>query len=46
VQAAAAQIIAAVLSSRKGLNVDDPFIGQGTLTRVVADVKLYPPAAT
>jgi tagatose-6-phosphate ketose/aldose isomerase len=45
VQAAAAQILAAVLSSRKGLNVDDPFIGQGTLTRVVADVKLYPPAA-
>lgn len=46
VQAAAAQVIAAVLSHRMGLNVDDPFAGKGTLTRVVADVKLYPPAAS
>lgn len=45
-QATAAQIIAATLSSRLGLNVDDPFSGQGTLTRVVADVRLYPPAAS
>jgi tagatose-6-phosphate ketose/aldose isomerase len=42
VQATAAQVIAAVLSARMGLNVDDPFAGQGTLTRVVADVTLYP----
>lgn len=46
VQAAAAQVIAAVLSHRMGLNVDDPFAGKGTLTRVVADVKLYPPASS
>jgi tagatose-6-phosphate ketose/aldose isomerase len=25
-----------------GLNVDDPFAGQGTLTRVVSGVKLHP----
>jgi tagatose-6-phosphate ketose/aldose isomerase len=46
VQAAAAQVIAAVLSARMGLNVDDPFVGQGTLTRVVEGVTLYPPAAS
>ena len=40
----AAQIFAVHLASRLGLNVDDPFKGQGTLTRVVGDVKLYPPA--
>jgi len=43
VQAIACQIIATVLSDRLGLHVDDPFKGQGTLSRVVADVKLYPP---
>ena len=44
VQVAAAQVIGVVLSERLGLNVDDPFAGQGTLTRVVSGVKLYPPA--
>lgn len=44
VQVAAAQVIAVELSARLGLNVDDPFAGQGTLTRVVSGVKLYPPA--
>jgi tagatose-6-phosphate ketose/aldose isomerase len=38
----AAQALAAVWSDRAGLNVDDPFVGRGTLTRVVADVRLYP----
>lgn len=37
-----AQICAAVWSARAGHNVDNPFEGRGTLTRVVADVKLYP----
>ncbi len=46
VQVTAAQIIGVILAARLGLNVDDPFAGQGTLTRVVADVKLYPPAAS
>lgn len=45
VQAVFAQILAVVLSERLGLNVDDPFAGQGTLTRVVSAVKLYGPAA-
>ena len=45
VQVAASQVIATVLSARLGLNVDDPFAGQGTLTRVVSGVSLYPPAA-
>ena len=45
IQAVACQVIATVLSDRLGLNVDDPFKGQGTLSRVVADVKLYPPKA-
>lgn len=40
----ACQVLSAVLSARLGLNVDDPFEGQGTLTRVVGDVPLYPPA--
>lgn len=44
VQVIAAQVIAAVLSGRMGYNVDDPFAGRGTLTRVVSGVKLYPPA--
>ncbi len=46
VQVAASQVIASVLSQRLGLNVDDPFAGRGTLTRVVSGVKLYPPAAS
>lgn len=45
VQAAAAQVVAVVLSNRLGFNVDDPFAGQGTLTRVVTTTKLYPPAS-
>lgn len=45
VQVAAAQVIAAVLSARMGLDVDDPFAAKGTLPRVVSDVTLYPPTA-
>ena len=37
-----AQVLAVVWSHRLGLNVDDPFSGQGTLSRVVSGVKLYP----
>lgn len=37
-----AQVHAVVWSHRLGLNVDDPFSGQGTLSRVVSGVKLYP----
>ncbi|MBW6507576.1 MAG: tagatose-bisphosphate aldolase [Rhodobacteraceae bacterium] len=36
-----AQLAGLVWSDRMGLNVDDPFAGRGTLTRVVAGVKLY-----
>ena len=43
VQAITCQVIAAVLSDRLGLDVDDPFKGQGTLSRVVSGVTLYPP---
>ena len=39
-----AQILATVWSHKMGLNVDDPFKGRGTLTRVVSGVKLYVPA--
>ena len=39
-----AQIMAVMWSDRMGLNVDDPFAGQGTLSRVVTGVKLYPVA--
>lgn len=35
------QIEAVLWSHAMGLNVDDPFQGKGTLTRVVADVPLY-----
>ncbi len=45
VQVIASQVIATVLSARMGYNVDNPFAGQGTLTRVVSGVTLYPPAA-
>jgi tagatose-6-phosphate ketose/aldose isomerase len=31
-------------SDALGLPVDDPFAGQGTLTRVVSGVQLYPVA--
>lgn len=39
---AAAQVRGVLWAQELGLNVDEPFIGQGTLSRVVADVKLYP----
>lgn len=39
-----AQVWAAKWSHDLGLNVDDPFAGRGTLTRVVSGVKLYPVA--
>lgn len=45
VQVIAAQVIAAMVSDKLGLNVDDPFKGQGTLSRVVSGVILYPPSA-
>jgi tagatose-6-phosphate ketose/aldose isomerase len=39
---ALAQVLAVTWSDVLGLNVDDPFAGQGTLTRVVSGVKLHP----
>jgi tagatose-6-phosphate ketose/aldose isomerase len=39
---AAAQVRGAIWSDQLGLNVDDPFSGQSTLSRVVSGVKLYP----
>ena len=36
-----AQVASVHWAQALGLNVDDPFVGQGTLTRVVADVRLY-----
>lgn len=36
-----AQVAGVVWAEALGLNIDDPFAGQGTLTRVVAEVKLY-----
>lgn len=38
----AAQVAGVVWSNALGLNVDDPFAGQGTLSRVVSGVRLYP----
>lgn len=38
---AAAQVRAVAWSHARGLNVDDPFAGQATLSRVVSGVKLY-----
>ena len=38
----AAQIRAVIWAQELGINVDDPFVGQGTLSRVVSGVKLYP----
>jgi len=38
-----AQVLAVVWSDALGLAVDDPFAGQGTLSRVVSGVTLYPP---
>lgn len=37
-----AQVLAVVWSHGLGLTVDDPFAGQGTLSRVVSGVTLYP----
>lgn len=39
---ALAQVLGVVWSARLGMNVDDPFAGRGTLSRVVSGVKLYP----
>jgi tagatose-6-phosphate ketose/aldose isomerase len=39
---ALAQLLAVTWSDTLGLNVDDPFAGQGTLTRVVSGVHLHP----
>lgn len=39
---ALAQVLAVTWSAALGLNVDDPFAGLGTLTRVVSGVKLHP----
>lgn len=39
-----AQCLAVAWSDSLGLNVDDPFAGEGTLSRVVAGVRLYPVA--
>ena len=39
---ALAQLLAVQWSDALGLNVDDPFAGRGTLTRVVSGVKLHP----
>lgn len=37
-----AQVLGVILSAAQGRDVDDPFKGQGTLSRVVAGVTLYP----
>ena len=37
-----AQVLAVIWSDRLSLNVDDPFAGRGTLSRVVAGIRLYP----
>jgi tagatose-6-phosphate ketose/aldose isomerase len=42
---ASAQVRGVVWSHNLGLNVDDPFSGQSTLSRVVSGVKLYPVAS-
>ena len=39
---ALAQVLAVTWADRLGLNVDDPFAGQGTLSRVVSGVRLHP----
>jgi tagatose-6-phosphate ketose/aldose isomerase len=39
---AQAQVAAVVFAAKLGLNIDDPFAGLGTLTRVVAHVPLHP----
>jgi tagatose-6-phosphate ketose/aldose isomerase len=37
-----AQLASVIWSSQLGLNIDDPFMGQSTLTRVVSGVRLHP----
>jgi tagatose-6-phosphate ketose/aldose isomerase len=37
-----AQLAAVIWSAQLGLNIDDPFVGKSTLSRVVADVRLHP----
>ena len=37
-----AQLASVIWSGKLGLNVDDPFVGQSTLTRVVSSVQLHP----
>jgi tagatose-6-phosphate ketose/aldose isomerase len=37
-----AQVLAAAISDRLGMRVDDPFEGAGTLSRVVSGVRLHP----
>ncbi|QQA44151.1 SIS domain-containing protein [Pelagovum pacificum] len=39
---ALAQVLGVTWSDRLGLDVDDPFAGKGTLSRVVSGVTLYP----
>lgn len=39
---AQAQVAAVIFAAGLGLNIDDPFAGLGTLTRVVAHVPLHP----
>lgn len=41
---AASQVNGVIWSDALGLNVDNPFVGQGTLSRVVDSVKFYPVA--
>ncbi len=42
---AVAQIRGVIWSQSLGLNVDDPFVGRSTLSRVVSGVQLYPVAS-
>ena len=37
-----AQLASVIWSNQLGLNIDDPFVGQSTLTRVVSGVRLHP----
>lgn len=45
VSIAAAQVAGVLWSDALGLNVDDPFAGRGTLSRVVSGVRLHPVSA-
>jgi tagatose-6-phosphate ketose/aldose isomerase len=37
-----AQLASVIWSNQLGLNIDNPFAGQSTLTRVVSGVRLHP----